>query len=72
MTKHYCDRCGMECEKLVTVRVPTENHHNGSFSTKSVEVCPYCEEVANRLIDLITDIRFTIFEKIWSKGMKGK
>lgn len=42
MTKHYCDRCGVDCEKLSTVRIPKENHCNGSYSTETIEVCPDC------------------------------
>lgn len=72
MTKHYCDRCGMECEKLVEVRVPHEKRHNGSFSAKSVEVCPCCEKEFNMINDLLIDIRFITFEEIWQKGMKEK
>lgn len=67
MTKHYCDRCGKECEKLEDIKIPTEKLHY-SFNTKTVQVCCNCEEEYNSIIDKLTDIRLILFRDFEKGG----
>ncbi len=66
MTKHYCDRCGKECEKLEMIKIPTQKTRFG-FETRPGYVCGSCEEEYNNIINKITDIRFILFRDF----MKG-
>lgn len=63
MIKKICDRCGKEAAELCAVLVPIENLHNGSYRTESVDVCPDCRKVADRLFDNVSDFRVWLFEK---------
>ena len=56
MTKHYCDRCGVECDKLNSVRVTVKNLGNGSSLTETMEVCPACEKDGERIITYAIDL----------------
>lgn len=60
MTKHYCDRCWKECDKLSAISIPEAKMNNG-FSTKRIEVCGSCEKDYNKILDTLTDIRFNMF-----------
>ena len=72
MTKHFCDRCGKECEKLVGVKIPDKRgvSDTGSyyregrsmFCAKDVELCSDCEEAANDIYKKLVDIRFALFD----------
>ena len=65
MTKHYCDRCGVECDKLNSVRVTVKNLGNGSNLTETMEVCPACEKEHKRLEDMLIDFKITVYSKFF-------
>lgn len=66
MTKHYCDRCGKECEQLhsedIIVRV------NGTLGRKLVELCPECCEEHKRRMIKLTDIKVVMFRDFMNEG----
>lgn len=66
MIKKYCDRCGVECEKLETVHIPTENHNNGSYSAGTIEVCPDCEKEYRKIEDVLIDFKITVYRKFFN------
>lgn len=71
MIKHYCDRCGVECEgrDLAIIKIPTKRTKTG-FETEPLDVCPTCEKEYMQIIDTLTDIRFIMFDKFFT--MKGE
>lgn len=69
MTKHYCDRCGLECKSLSSIRVPTVNNGNGSYSTKTIEVCPICEKEHRQFEDMLIDFKIAAYSKFFK--LKG-
>lgn len=82
MVKYFCDRCGKEVPTtramggqivpvLHDVRIPDKKMKNdGSFSTRSLNVCDECKKESDKLNDLITDFRFKIF-KDYMKGFEN-
>lgn len=68
MTKFYCDRCGKECNKLQTIKVPTGKTGLDSFETKPVEVCCDCKKEYDAIINKLTDIRFVLFGDFMKEG----
>lgn len=68
MTKYYCDRCGVECGDLNTIKIPTKRTSFG-FETEPMEVCASCQKEYDRIIDALIDIRFLMFEKFFE--LKG-
>lgn len=70
MTKHYCDRCGLEHPTLTSVRIPIENLNNGSFRSCTIEVCPICEREHEHLEDMLIDFKIMVFEKFFK--VKGE
>lgn len=71
MTKYFCDRCGKECVKLETIKVPYEKASFGSFSTKELQVCSECEREYIILLDKLRDIRFILYSD-FTKGGEEK
>lgn len=69
MTRKFCDRCGKECESLIEIHIPLENHGNGRFSVEEKEVCGECNEIHNKLVETLTDIRFMMYKNLFE--LKG-
>ena len=67
MTRHFCDRCGVECKSLITIKVPTENHGSGSFSTEEMQVCKTCNELHESILDTLTEIRITMYRNLFER-----
>ena len=67
MTKHYCDRCGKECEKLVEIKVPDKKTRYG-WQAKPAQVCDDCEKEYNDIIDKLTEIRFVLFRDFMNRS----
>ena len=68
MIRRYCDRCGIECRELQTIKIPVKRTISG-FSTEPMEVCASCRKEYDRIIDTLTDIRFIMFNKFFQ--LKG-
>lgn len=66
MTKHYCDRCGRECNSrdLTTIKIPKAKTIGG-FDTYELDACRVCKKEYDNLLDTLTDIRFLMFEKFF-------
>lgn len=64
MTKYYCDVCGKEEKRLKEVRIPRSKECN-NFTVMPIEVCNDCEERYKVLVNILTDIRFELFEKFY-------
>ena len=67
MTKHFCDRCGKECQSLAEIKIPAEKVIGG-FSTKPVQVCTDCKKEYDDRIRKCIDIRFVIFDGFMKGG----
>jgi hypothetical protein len=67
MIRKYCDRCGIECEILTTIKIPKEKIKLG-YITKEIEVCQKCNDLHESLLETLTDIRFTLYGNIFMKG----
>ena len=69
MIKHFCDRCGVECERTSTIRIPIKNQGNGSYIVEDADVCPTCEKMHNAINDMLIDLKIVMFSKfLGSKG----
>ena len=67
MTKHYCDRCGKECKKLVEIKVPDKKTRYG-WQTKPAQVCDDCEKEYKDINDKLTEIRFILFRDFMNRS----
>ncbi len=47
ITKHYCDRCGIELEEIIEVEI--------YVSTDQIPNMEYCEECKNKLVEWINE-----------------
>ena len=67
MIRKYCDRCGIECETLTTIKIPKEKNKHG-YITEEIEVCQKCNDLHENLLETLTDITFTLYGNIFMKG----
>ena len=74
MKKLYCDRCGAECERLHSKRVPNKIWKHGSYEAKEIELCKSCEEFVSVAEDAYNEamvkVRFAFFESLMSDVYK--
>lgn len=68
MIKCYCDRCGAEVPALYEVHVPDKKLSNKSFTNKTINVCFDCKKENEKILELLTDIRFLVFANYFEKG----
>ncbi len=61
MIRKFCDRCGVECEKLTDIKIPIEKSKDGGFSTKEMAVCETCNKIHENIIKTLIDIRFAMY-----------
>ena len=71
MVKYYCDRCGAESEKLVSVRIPTNKVSELALKAEVMGLCPQCEKQANDIYNLCSDIKIMMFERFTRKEQSG-
>lgn len=67
MTKYFCDRCGIESQKLNEIKIPNKKIRYG-FETKSIQVCGNCENEYDNINDKLVDIRFILFADFLKEG----
>ena len=70
MIKYFCDRCGKEAKKLVSVRIPTNKLRDGSCGTKPIDLCEECENEANHIFDTLMEFRLYMFSRYLKKEGK--
>ena len=63
MIKYICDRCGKECEKLHSLKIPIKKLSDSSCLSKHIDVCTECDKEADVLFDILADIRLIMFDK---------
>ena len=68
MIRKFCDRCGVEFNSLTAIKIPIENHGHGSYSTKTIEVCDRCNKIHENINETLTEIRFSMYANIFTKG----
>lgn len=68
MIKHFCDRCGKECNKLADIKIPKEKGEYGGFSTNHLQVCSDCEKEHIVLLEKLCDIRFILYRDFMKGG----
>jgi hypothetical protein len=68
MIRKFCDRCGVECERLIDIKIPFEIHGNGSFCTKEITVCDTCNKIHENINKTLTEIRFSMYANLFYKG----
>lgn len=67
MTKYFCDRCGIESQKLNEIKIPNKKTRYG-FETKPIQVCGNCESEYDNINDKLVDIRFILFADFLKEG----
>lgn len=68
MIRKFCDRCGVECKCLTDIKIPLENHGNGSFSVEEMAVCDKCYEIHENIIETLAEIRISMYANLFNKG----
>ena len=69
MTRHFCDRCGLECKSLITIKLPFKNNGHGSYSTEEMQVCKTCNELHAAILESLTDIKITMYRNLFYGGV---
>lgn len=67
MIKYFCDRCGAECSRLHDCKIHYKKGSLG-FETRTVHVCRECNDEADRLHDISTDVHLALFKDFLKGG----
>ena len=73
MTKNFCDRCGVECEKLFDIHIPLEKSGGKvSYQVERIEVCKKCNELNDKIVETLIEIRFSMYKNLFMKGANNE
>ena len=71
MIKYYCDRCGIECNELEKMSIPSKKYSYEYTKTEEVSLCEGCAKQAKDIFDNCTDIRLMMFGKFMQDAKGG-
>jgi hypothetical protein len=66
MIRKYCDRCGIECNVLHTIKIPADKREHAFVECIEVDVCEKCREHNNKLLKMVSDFRRLLYENFYN------
>lgn len=66
MIRKYCDRCGIECDTLYTIKIPADKREYACFESIKVDVCEKCRVHNDKLLKMVSDFRFLLYENFFN------